>query len=54
MTFEEEDVELGLPDGPLETHEEMDPFVTKIGGKPVCLHMRRVYFVDLAAAFPRN
>lgn len=38
MTFpfmEEECVELGLPDGPLDLSEQVDPFVSKLGGKPV-------------------
>lgn len=38
LDFEsEEDVELGLPDGPLLNDEQIDPFVTKIGGKPTWL-----------------
>ena len=33
----DETVELGLPDGPLDTIEEKDPFTSKIGGKPSLL-----------------
>ena len=36
IDFEDEQIELGLPDGLMDMEEEStDPFISKIGGRPV-------------------